>query len=380
MVGLGNVTRQIPLVLADPRESPREAMILALTFSLILVLLVMIGFVVVDAVGSTARRRRLGVRRRQRVNLAWLLTTVGVVGVLGTLLALAPLVPGAGSGCGVCHVIAEPVARWERGSHAEVACFGCHAQPGVLGALQASAGGLAGLVGGNRSEQIASASCLNCHESLRTGVVEVRGLRVQHAAMIDAGMDCMLCHAGTGHSAVRSRGATTTEVAESRAGVTGERSRMGRCTTCHDDDVAAADCDTCHIASPVDRVTGMREGVRESTSVTCTGCHKAATAARCIDCHGLELPHPAPFMSDHAGLSQNDPALCAGCHGPTARTDNACACHEDGTTHGAYADWFPRHAGAARTNWPGGCNCHSEVFCTKCHDSAADAAFFGSTL
>jgi len=380
MLGLGNVSRQIPLVLAAPRENPREAMILALAVSLMLVLLVMIGFVAVDAVGSTARRRRLGVRRRHPVNAVWLLMAVGVIGSVGTVLALAPLVPGAGSSCAVCHAIAEPVEQWEQGSHAKVACFGCHAQPGVLGALQASSGGLAGLVGGTRSGQIPSASCLNCHENIRVGVVELRGLRVQHAEMIDAGMDCMLCHAGTGHSDVRSRGATVTETAANPGGVTAERSRMARCTTCHDDDVASADCDTCHVSGSVDRVVGVWDGLREPTPVTCKGCHAPATTARCIDCHGLELPHPPPFMSDHAGLSQKAPALCATCHGPTARADNACACHEDGTTHGAYADWFPRHAGAAAANWPGGCNCHSSGFCVKCHDSAADRAFFIPSL
>lgn len=379
-VGLSSVSRQIPLVLADPRGNPREAMILALTFSLMLVLLMIIGFVVVDAVGNARRRRRLGVRRRRTVNLVWLLAAVGMVGALGMLIALAPMVPGAGSGCGVCHAIAEPVKQWEQGSHSEVACYGCHAQPGVLGALQASAAGLAGFVGGNRSKQIVSASCLDCHKTLRKGVVTVRGLRVQHAAMIDAGMDCRLCHAGTGHTVLESRGASSTKDAMSVAGVAGGRSRMGRCTTCHDDDVASADCDTCHVVSPVDRVTGVRQGVRESTSVSCTGCHKATTSARCIDCHGLELPHPPPFMSEHAGLSQRDPSLCAKCHGPTARVDNACACHQDGTTHGKYAEWFPRHAEAARANWPGGCNCHSKTFCGKCHTSAADAAFLGSGL
>lgn len=380
MVGLAGVIRQIPLVLADPRENPREAMILALTASLMLVIVVMIGFVALDIVGSAARRRRLGVHRRRPVDVRALLMAVGVIGLVGTVLALAPLVPQSGTACGVCHAVETPVKQWEQGSHAGVACFGCHAQPGVVGALQASAGGLAGLAGGDRDGEIPSAACLECHDNLRTDVAEADGLRVRHAEIIEAGMDCLLCHAGTGHLVPESTMASIAVAAERGGDVNAGRSRMSRCMTCHDDDTATADCDTCHLSGSVDRVVGAWDDVRSPTPVTCTGCHEAATTARCIDCHGLELPHPPPFMSDHAGLSQKDPALCAGCHGPTARADNACACHEDGTTHGAYADWFPRHGGAATANWPGGCNCHSEVFCVKCHDSQADAALFGATL
>jgi hypothetical protein len=93
------------------------------------------------------------------------------------------------------------------------------------------------------------------------------------------------------------------------------------------------------------------------------------TEQRCIECHGLELPHPVDFMSRHAGLSFRDPGLCSRCH-ETAQTTDACACHQAGEMHGEYSDWFPRHGPQAQTNWPGGCNCHDVGFCAQCHETS----------
>jgi positive regulator of sigma E activity len=54
----------------------------------------------------------------------------------------------------------------------------------------------------------------------------------------------------------------------------------------------------------------------------CTGCHAKTF---CLDCHQLEMPHPAGFAKSHSTVVEREgEQLCLRCH---AKTD-CSGCHE----------------------------------------------------
>lgn len=331
-------------------------MILGALVALAIVLAMLTSFVVADAAKSWAKARRLRVRRKGAVVRRFAVAALIVVAVVA-LAAVAPTLPGVSKCCTGCHAIASEVASWEQGPHATVSCYGCHAGPGPLGAAASSLARARYLrTVGERQTAAAAVStrrCLSCHSSIRSGVTGAR-VRMRHSDVIDAGYECVSCHPQAGHETLKRQGSISQPL-------------MSTCLSCHDGSSASSECSICHASGqPLDtaETTGTAV-VRLATR--CTGCHTPASAQRCVACHGLELPHPAGFMSKHAGLSYRSPALCAKCH-EQASSRLACGCHQDVNAHGTYSEWFPLHGPMARSNGPGGCRCHGQAFCAFCHD------------
>lgn len=369
VAGVRNLQAELPKVIADPRSHPQEALALAGIAAVTLLLLVLVGVLVLDAVQRGRDRRALGVRRSGRGRLRlWVWSAAAVVVAL-VVVGLAPLVPASGKLCGRCHAVSAAVRAWESDVHAGASCYACHARPGVLGALQASGSGLSRVMGTERTRSTESGSCLHCHESLRRGVVETASVRVRHSDLIAAGMDCLVCHPQVGHDRQSDKVkavAAAPEESERASRPTSERSVMGRCLLCHDGDRAPAECDTCHLGSTLDRATEVDREMPALTHADCGGCHSQKLALRCRDCHGLDMPHPADFLREHARLSSQDPEVCVRCH-ESASPTAACACHLPGERHGDLSAWFARHSTAALEMWPGGCRCHSTTDCAFCH-------------
>ncbi len=228
----------------------------------------------------------------------------------------------------------------------------------MAGALQASAAGAAARL--SRSSRtpastVDSRGCLGCHADVLDGVVG-QLVRVSHKEIEAAGTACIACHGEVGHGASQDESVV-------------RRKTMTRCMGCHDDSRAPSGCPTCHANNPSDRASEPA-GAATPIAVTCDGgCHSAQLTQQCIDCHGLELPHPSDFVRSHAGMSAAEPRLCARCH-EEASENEGCACHQPGTIHGSYSLWFPAHGEAANLNGPGGCSCHDKndyAFCAKCH-------------
>ncbi|MDI6712470.1 MAG: cytochrome c3 family protein [Anaerosomatales bacterium] len=354
--GWSTAARLFPQVVEDPRAYPREAMILGALAALLIVLVTLTSFVVADAFRAWAKARRLRVRRKGVVARRFAVAALLLV-ALGIAASLAQTVPAVAKRCTGCHEIAPETAAWERGAHAEVSCYGCHAQPGPFGVLAASLARSRYLRSSDdtlpMSPSVSSARCLRCHAAVRSGVVGT-DVRMRHSDVIEAGYACDPCHQDAGHEGISRPGRIV-------------QSRMNACLACHDSKSARSDCRVCHAAGgPLDTAeTSATAMVRLATR--CTGCHTPASAQRCVDCHGLELPHPAEFMGKHAGLSYKSPPLCAKCH-EQASTRLACECHQDVNVHGTYSEWFPLHGPMARNNGPGGCRCHKQSFCAFCHD------------
>lgn len=354
------LTAALPGVIADPRAYPREAMLLAAIAALVALLFVLFVMSVNDAVRDRATRRNVSVRRRTS-STAWRSAAVasfGIVVVAG--IATLPMLPSSGQACGACHSVREAVTAWQRDAHASTSCFGCHAEPGLSGALSASLRGAGSRITKTvpASVSVSNRSCLSCHDGLSDRVVGST-VRVRHRDIIEAGTGCQVCHPAVGHASLE------------RAATSFTRSVMSRCLVCHDGAVASADCDTCHVGGPLDTADSPRSASTMARG-TCTDCHSQATSAKCIACHGLELPHPVAFMKRHAAMSADDPNLCAKCHEAASATDT-CACHfSDANQHGTYAQWFPIHGARARSTGPGGCLCHDDNGfrkCAACHDS-----------
>jgi hypothetical protein len=363
--GYASVGERLPEILSDPRAYPREAMLVAAIAALLLILVILMSYAVVGAVSASHERRKAGLKVTKRHRFAGLAAAVSIAGLLLFLLAVVPLAPATGGACGVCHPVKPAVDSWRDSGHASASCYGCHAEPGVVGAVQATLSGVAGLTtrSGESSMAVASTGvhsngCLSCHESIRDSLVG-EGVTMRHLDVIEAGIQCTECHLFVGHG----------DELVSEGDFRRERSVMSVCLTCHDGVTASSECDTCHAGRPLDAASAVSAVGQTDTPVTCAGCHQPETEERCVACHGLELPHPAGFMSRHAGMSFRDPGLCVRCH-ETAKTSDACACHPAGDMHGEYAQWFPRHGPQAQTNWPGGCNCHDVAFCAQCHETS----------
>jgi len=355
--GLPALQQQIPRVLADPRAYSREAMLLALIAVLLLLFVVFIFFALMDTVRELARRRSAAPRLKRRDLWARIAIAVACVVALVGLLALVPLVPAAGAGCAACHEVSAAVSSWESGSHPGVSCYACHAGRSVGGALTASTGGVARVMTGRSAvppQGVLSSACVSCHEDVAQGTTSGPTV-MRHSDVIEAGMSCLECHPWVGHE-------------EIAGGVEQARSVMGLCLTCHDGLDASAECETCHADPPLDATSGRVSLGATGIEPTCRGCHSAELTQRCIDCHGLEMPHPQEFMSQHAGASQDDPSICAQCH-DSASTSQGCGCHTDVNVHGTYSEWFPRHGTAAIAGGQLGCNCHKLAFCARCHET-----------
>lgn len=360
ITALSILAERVPIILVDPKAYPRETMTLALIAAVLMLMSVLLVLIVREYLQEKATRVRVGVRRTPRARVARLSALVLVATVAALATSLAPSVPQLDSACGTCHPIKSSVASWRKGAHADVSCLACHSRPGVLGALESSTRGGAALVGMADRVPPDSGSCLLCHARIEAGRIEARGIRVSHAEIIAGGMRCLECHHAVGHG---------TAAADSRSARAEARAVMAACVSCHDGVTARSGCDLCHVdGRPSDRVTDADPDGRTPAPITCRGCHSEDADAKCVNCHGLELPHPETFRMQHAGLSAKRPALCARCH-ESASASDYCACHVESNVHGTYSAWFPLHSKAAETNGQGGCRCHSAPFCAKCHET-----------
>lgn len=372
--GLHRISTAVPLIAKNPRAYPREAMIIAITLVLVILIIILVSFAILDVIGDARRKRNLGLRTRRRVRLRSLrYVAIGVALLLSVLTAL-PWVPAVGRACASCHAVSPAVARWASGRHSDVSCYACHAPDRITGGVSASAEGLARVVLGSRrgSDAAPSAACMRCHRGIRDTITHGT-IRIRHREIIDAGMACPDCHVSVGHEGSVASTRRVVRASSTRADASVEStlaslspSTMSRCLICHDGRKAFATCDRCHTKAILDAASLPRTPGTTKVKIVCVGCHREATSKKCVACHGLEMPHPDSFLGKHAATSNSNPELCKRCHAEA--TAGACSCHDPGSQHGAYGEWFPRHGRMASASGPSGCNCHNMGFCYFCHD------------
>lgn len=297
--------------------------------------------------------------RVAKIIFAWAVPAI-LLGVVAVLLgSVTTLVE---STCVACHK--SESTSMQAGGHAAVSCSDCHRTVGLSGVidlrLRVARMILATGTGSAASAAVFAPSdrCLQCHTAVLEHVVERSGLRMDHAAPAQAGMQCSECHARDIHGQIEGRSAQ---------GVS-----MDACLRCHSATVATARCDVCHVDS-VTRDSRLRTGSFSRTHgpdwielhgmgdlATCSACH---TVARCESCHGVTIPHPLDWFSRHGAESVVAAARCDDCHSGEFCTD----CHVVSMPHST--EYRPVHAAEASDYGNEACyTCHAKEACDRCHE------------
>lgn len=321
------------------------------------------------ATGSGATRPRPA--RSPRARIAVTITAVLFLGVLWVVTAATT---SASYVCISCHADRPHVEAAAMDPHTDVACVECHEPGNVLSrvtyelpsrAWHVVEGGVRGVPAVGYGIPIGSQSCTDCHADQIAGTIrnEQREIRVSHAEPLEAGAECVDCHA--------------LELGMVSRVTVG----MDPCLRCHNGTQAESGCGVCHDGDPArairSRPTTEAAFVADQVPVPrCGGCHDEV-AEGCDGCHGLRMPHSREFMAfDHArygveDLWYNDGAVCGKCHFAERRPCQRC--HSGFLAHGE--DWQRLHGQGVGYSNP--CGCHQYMayskqrnFCGLCHEVA----------
>ncbi len=220
------------------------------------------------------------------------------------------------------------------------------------------------------------AQCPDCHSRFDASVGR-DGVLVStfaHGFHLDSGASCPDCHVVPTH---REDGIV--------------KPTMAKCFACHSQDEAGAPpgaCDACHPPDfrlvpashadpdwlpPLERL-GTVEAVHsiegQGGPEECSVCHDADF---CIDCHEVEMPHPADWTAAHPETARDvGEGACGNCH--AART--LCnECHHAGFVAGD-VPWAKQHRNVIAQNGVLPClQCHSSTTCAHCHTTGEYKAF-----
>jgi len=129
------------------------------------------------------------------------------------------------------------------------------------------------------------------------------------------------------------------------------------------------------------KATAAHAVAAQKSTEGCAVCHGEGgiNAPFCLDCHGMDMPHPDQFRKMH---SASDPATCATCHG---FAEVCSSCHHIGAT--AATVWMSYHGTATIDHGSSTCvgSCHLQDDCVSCHQAdnvvpaSHDAADFVSS-
>lgn len=304
------------------------------------------------------KKRRASARVLDRLSADWdsLPPTIRLLAV--ALLIVATLVgtyveTGTDRFCAEsCHQMTASSETWHESAHATVGCVRCHeGRPVTSGlvALVTRSGYVGGSLTGGQPDEVTIPPdrCLQCHRTVLSGSIETTdGIRMNHAAPVDAGASCADCHFSTGHQVEQPT----------------RPSRMQVCLRCHDDLTASSACEICHVGDIGSQPVYSR--VYRKTALpqpTCGGCHDEST---CDACHGLRMPHSQKFIQgEHARQSGFDlKVLCWRCH----PQGDCMQCHGNWDSHGP--DFKRTHQSKPRDSACFGCHdSHTGPFCDRCH-------------
>ncbi|HAW60199.1 MAG TPA: hypothetical protein DCW86_01845 [Actinobacteria bacterium] len=209
-------------------------------------------------------------------------------------------------------------------------------------------GGLLVLSAEARSRQasagLSNAICLKCHPKIKTLGDREGGVVFSHRSHLPRVQRCVGCHREVGHK--------------------GEEilAEMSGCMKCHDGKKASDACDLCHEKREPKVYPKIHIGLDLTNKRNCFSCHSGAF---CMDCHGVEMPHPASFMALHGVLASEKRSTCDKCH-PASECAN---CHGLEMPHSA--DFAGKHYNEVKTR--------GAVVCNKCHgnDPGSPQGCFG---
>jgi len=277
-----------------------------------------------------------------------------------------------------------------------------------------------------------SVQCTQCHDMKTQVVTPPPGLKIDHDVHENLYIACTVCHNRVAHNeqgiALVNTDPKTGKLNTGHANFM----TMDGCARCHrlaDDGQAepspfsgaSGACATCHTANfdlkpashnspnfmanhgkladeqaekvqeaqdeiakePARKANSDRyaQAVKNVPSIrTINECYTCHDKKFCTDCHGgVEMPHPAGFLTSHATEAKSNSAACAKCHNVNADGANSCtSCHHSDPNVAGYkftteAAWLsPDHGKVAQQNGVASCfTCHGPSDCAKCHVSGS---------
>lgn len=305
--------------------------------------------------------------------LKYLGITVAIL-VTGALFGYLYDFTGRPTTCSYCHELRPSVESHKRTLHAEINCYECHAERGLVYKVGARFGLIKDLTAhlikkyerplnfdGELSKKIRDENCEKCHSPKREYTPR-RGIFINHEKHKKKGIECTRCHNRVAHpvkimaEVIKAGQIATTVTYEDRMQMdycmkchVGGRGRpTNACDACHPKEFAQPyNCFVCHeedVRPPSHLAPGYVETIHKELARAkpqhCYKCHKKES---CDDCHKAKnlivtLP-PVEKITFHMPKSHYDPNFVPPVHGDEAK--------ERGNDH-CYT-------------------CHTEMFCTRCH-------------
>jgi len=339
------------------------------SFYLILLIIVLLVGVGLEVLFIYTKRKGLKLNW-MKVWLPWL-TIVG--GILVLLVASSVSIFSASSSCIVCHEMEPDYNAWKKSTHQRVLCLSCHspANNGVsfafeeLVLLREVFNHVTGLYtipinkNSGLSKRMGTEVCTRCHLLKQPTLTFDPGVKINHEAHRDEGIDCPVCH---------------NRVVHKNAGgfdYLNGLSMMEGCMRCHlpgevralKGEAAPTSCTTCHLNKNIAQQAFGKPNPTAADFNNCDACHKlrdpnavsqfkqsklfTEATLTCPSCHSAHLNKnfdPKP-----------DPAKCNLCHPTVAKLVVE-------KKHGEGAKSPFKTAGAVRCS-----------FCHKPHSFAAES-------
>lgn len=317
--------------------------------------------------------------------------------------------------CNICHEMRADVQAWKSSAHAEVTCYSCHSEGGILAFLGHKVSNLKEPyyhltnkfekpinADGKYAREMSNEPCKRCH-TLNRKVTPSKILIIDHQKHEEKKITCVTCHNRVGHPNMRGYlGEKAPEEAkaiqvsldlgeEQSVAIESipyeDHMKMRFCMACHTGEKGKGprECRTCHPSNlelkptdhrdpawllPQERLQQVRALHGREARVHMRNCLSCHQQKECRDCHKTEIPHPAKWKKEHSKVGTTTPEDCVRCH----RQPNFCAeCH-----HRKYdlaqGPWYSSEPGlsvhplAVRREGASNCfNCHSPVYCAHCH-------------
>lgn len=340
-------------VIKQPELHMREIPILVgLGILLVFIVLVVVAIIFVRPVEKPANRlEEKQLRARLRRNYIAILL-FGSLAIL--FFGLTISYTSRAGFCAGCHEMNKAYLEAQKSVHRKVSCLTCHQQPGISGVFieKLRLGEMliakTELFGGLTSTQVSNEACLRCHKGILSWTEQGKSIKMKHKEPLEAGYDCIDCHFTR----------PVLHVDKKKLDTFG----MSRCVDCHNQKKASAECGVCHQPAAVPQKRASRSEypmANVSDNVNCKKCH---SAKNCLNCHTLQLPHPAAWINGgHAMDGFVGKKICWQCHGK-----QACRkCHPGAFPHAD--DWVKKHGPTSRGNGSTCSNCHAPSFCLQCH-------------
>lgn len=339
-----------------------------------------------------------------------------------------------------CHNVHDDnTLAFNASSHVMISCIACHEPLNgtpldfILMKIEVAPDLIPTILGTfhlpvNESQSVAfempDEQCLQCHNLENRTVTASAGLIMNHDVHAEKHVKCTSCHNRVAHpeedielvlSDKKHENWMVMDACFRCHGLEPEAVAPGACDACHTPDfnlvpeshavpnwfqefgdssghgmaaseeasrVAAAEVWAEEILSEADiahQGPGEYEGGElrpgyEQTVNTCYTCHPRQF---CIDCHGVEMPHPEGFKTNHGNEGLANPAACAQCHARSEAeavgTQFCSACHHPQSTPDR--PWLDQHYIPVREGGTAQClTCHNPRYCSACHVDGPEAA------